>query len=32
MVESYRTILKMFLFEGTVVLYFVKILSGSRNF
>ena len=30
LVESYN--IKMFIFEVTVVLYFIKILSGSRNF
>jgi hypothetical protein len=30
LVESYN--IKMFIFEVTVVLYSIKILSGSRNF
>jgi hypothetical protein len=30
LVESYN--IKKFIFEVTVVLYFIKILSGSRNF
>jgi hypothetical protein len=30
LVESYN--IKMFIFEVTVVLYFIKILSGSHNF
>jgi hypothetical protein len=30
LVESYN--IKMFIFEVTVVLYFIKILSGTRNF